>query len=129
MSDIEISKALAMAIGWHRPMLTPRGLCVYTGHALDRVKTSSQWARGYRLFDYRDPAVIWPIAERYSAFPSSLVDGNFRKAKARNRAGVIGWEVIMCDYKNSTEYKAKWLRFQADTAAKAVALAVIGVQA
>ena len=126
MIDLEISKALALAIGWRSDDMKSfddAGLWIY-GSAAFVWHGEAAW----RKFDYRDPAVIWPIAERYSAFPSSLVDGNFRKAKARNRERIIGWEVLVCDYKNSTEYNAKWLRFPADTAAKAVALAVIGTQ-
>ena len=54
-----------------------------------------------RQFDYRDPAVIWPIAERFNCFPM---------------ASIGGW----CAYFDCTDITA-----DADTAAKAVALAVI----
>ena len=46
MNDLEISKALALAIGW----------------------TGGAW----KMFDYRDWNVIGPIAERFDAFPKKL---------------------------------------------------------
>lgn len=114
MTDIEISRALALAIGWELDQMQEHKNCIYVADwprkdnratALNSAcypVTRSPWDK----FDYRDPAVIWPIAERYNCFPRS--DG--------------------------TEWCALWLRkvplfstpFYADTAAKAVALAVIG---
>jgi len=58
MTDLEISKALAIAIGW-----TPSKM---------NSDTKSLWileSGRLRKFDYRDPMIIWPIAERYNAFP------------------------------------------------------------
>jgi len=94
--DIEINKALAMAIGWtaERMMIGSSGLWLDRGigHGGDK-------------FDYRDPAVIWPIAERYNAFPRKTPSG-WGVLPAANRIWE-GW-----DYH--------------DTAAKAVAYVVIG---
>jgi len=58
MTDLEISKALALAIGWQRAdfMLNTDALFVLRNGA-------------WHLFDYRDWNVIGPIAERYNAFP------------------------------------------------------------
>lgn len=64
MTDLEISKALALAIGWKRMLPNPEadGLkqCwVWTGHS-------------WRIFDYRDWNVIGPIAEKYNCFPTKM---------------------------------------------------------
>ena len=63
MNDLEISKALALAIGWSMTNVLPS----------DENPTLMQcwvWV-GYkwRVFDYRDWNVIAPIAERYNCFP------------------------------------------------------------
>ena len=63
MSDLEISKALALAIGWvhveescetHGPQIYVR-----------ETNTYAPW----NIFDYRNWNVISPIAERYDCFP------------------------------------------------------------
>jgi hypothetical protein len=61
MTDLEIDKALALAIGWKRilPNCKTNRLqdCwVWTGHA-------------WRIFSHLDWNVIGPIAERYNCFP------------------------------------------------------------
>ena len=56
MTDLEISKALALAIGWPK-------MNEYCGILL--VAEYGAW----RPFDYRDWNVIGPIAERYDCFP------------------------------------------------------------
>lgn len=56
MTDLEISKRLAIAIGW--PMLFCTGGCVM-------VSCAANW----RVFDYTDWSVAGPIAEKYNAFP------------------------------------------------------------
>jgi len=103
MTDLEINKALAMAIGWGAfdlRSLDGAGLWVYGGAAFVR-----QGEAAWRMFDYRDSAVIWPIAERYNKFPNKFEDG-----KGVYWQCWFGWV--------ANEY--------ADTAAKAVALSVIG---
>ena len=91
MTDAEISRALALAIGWpESATIVTHGQCFI-------------WY-GSRRFDYRDPAVIWPIAERYNCFPRLLTDGTW------------------CA---TTNVKL----FLSDTAAEAVARAVIGGKA
>lgn len=59
-----------------------------------------------RVFDYHDPAVIWPIAERFNAFPLW--------------GGSTWFAAVKKDI-----HPVKRIALQADTAAKAVALAVI----
>ena len=62
-TDLEISKALALAIGWHEDHVLPsdknpdmKQCWVWLGYA-------------WKVFDYRDPTVIWPIAMEYDVFP------------------------------------------------------------
>lgn len=59
-SDLEISKALALAIGWSESAFRIRN-----GELLLQA-TDRHFARP---FDYRDRNVIWPIAEKYDCFP------------------------------------------------------------
>jgi len=99
MTDLEISRALALAIGWKMVNVLPdkstphlMQCWLWIGHA-------------WRVFDYRDPAVIWPIAERYDCFPDKITGGL---------------------------NEGKWISFgqknfaTAETPSKASALAVIG---
>jgi len=61
VTDLEISKALALAIGWKRILPNEEA------PALQQcwVSHNGMW----RLFSYTDWNVIGPIAERYDAFP------------------------------------------------------------
>lgn len=94
MTDAEISRRLALAIGWKEEQMEAslRDGCVLLPGGVFEM---------WRNFDYRDPAVIWPIAERFDAFPAKIGDG---------------WDVY---YPDTDEYT------RSETAAKAVALAVI----
>jgi len=91
----EISRRLALAIGWpeHRICHESWG-AVYIGHGPGLPIG--------KFLDYRDPAVIWPIAERFNCFPSMSSCG-------------IEW----CSY--TAGASTTW----ADTAALAVAMAAI----
>ena len=88
MTDTEINIALAKAIGWAEK-------------DIDRFHQyrSGAIVCGGRYFDYRDPAVIWPIAKHYKVFPQVNAHGL--------------WAV-------------DWYGPTADTPEKAVALVVIG---
>lgn len=90
----DLSRRLALAIG------CPENSAIrgYTGAHV-------WWRNKWRRFDYRDPAVIWPIAERYRAFPVRTSDGV--------------WHAY--SYVGNTNDKG-------DTAAEAVARAVIGAR-
>lgn len=96
MTDAEISRRLALAIGWEERSVQhfnpphDNRIVIWTGD-------------NFRIFDYRDPAVIWPIAERFDCFP---VQANHYKGR--------GWIVLPGTIDDVQE-----------TAAKAVALAVI----
>ena len=98
MTDFEISKALALAIGWTT-------VVIRNGHCRVWVAMHSYW----RIFDYRDWNVIGPIAERYNAFPVVSVAAT---TKGQWCAGVGVGSLNM-----SWSY--------ADTPQKAIALAVI----
>lgn len=95
-SDIEIDKALALAIGWKDEPNKMRvsdfwGLQVWIGY----------WAN----FGYRDWNVIGPIAARYNAFPIQSSKGT--------------WSACVGDGSNM------WVD-HIDTPQKSIALAVIG---
>lgn len=92
MTDAEISRRLALAIGWD---VLPLEDGDEAATVVDHVSLVD------RYFDYRDPAVIWPIAEAYNLFPGRWLDS---------------WAVWDDDLD---------IEVSADTAAKAVALAVI----
>lgn len=97
-SDAEISRRLALAIGWSESSF-------YKWSADGRLLIED--AHGWRrFFDYRAPAVIWPIAERFNAFP------------------VWGGSTWFAAVKKDI-HPVNRIAVQADTAAKAVALAVI----
>ena len=71
MNDLEISKALALAIGWKNVQSVGEQCYVKTANAIDRFKPKIGWPfwiKG-RVFDYRDWNVIGPIATRYGLFP------------------------------------------------------------
>lgn len=71
MTDLEISKALALAIGYSD---------ADTGRTIQKVWTLSgelkiQVLRHvWQTFDYRDWNVISPIAERYNCFPKKMIN-------------------------------------------------------
>lgn len=96
MTDAQISKALALAIGYRPEHVkgTEKHCAVYRTHS--RLMNPYE---GLYVFDYRDPAVIWPIAERFDCFPR------------------------MDQYQQW--FAGKYPYAYADTAAKAAALAVI----
>lgn len=61
MTDLEISKALALTIGWTEDKM------IRDGDKLRCYRGERQW--GWQVFDYRDWNIIGPIAEVYDAFP------------------------------------------------------------
>lgn len=113
MTDLEISKALALAIGWTEDRLDENGCLdpdvIIEGAAFGQEAGVFVWRDGFmwERFDYRDPAVIWRIAERYNCFP--LHQGS---SQQRYHGMWVSWR--------------NGRNIPADTAAKAVALAVIG---
>lgn len=110
MNDAEISRKLALAIGWESDQMTEHMGSLYVAdwprkdnrkavllHGGFYVPPLSPWDK----FDYRDPSVIWPIAERFNLFPGRWLHS---------------WVVLDDDL---------GIEVSADTASKAVALAVI----
>jgi hypothetical protein len=98
MTDLEISKALALAIGW-----LEEDTRIFSYDRLAVRKASRKYLVPFRFFDYRDWAVIGPIAEQYDCFPQKCC-GEWSSMIATN--------------------SLTWV--EADTPQKAVALAVIG---
>lgn len=104
MNDAEISRRLALAIGWEPHNVTTQWGKDEFAHCFGGIQFVQDGGAAWRLFDYRDPTVIWPIAERFDCFPR-LWDGS----------GDSAW-LAYCGDSGATF---------AGTAAKAVALAVI----
>lgn len=103
MTDAEISRCLALAIGWRDDQNDPDVVIEFNCKDLEQTARCKVWFNdSWREFDYRDPAVIWPIAERYNAFPTLFAKDSW-----------------IADFGYTHIYE------RADTAAKAVALAVI----
>jgi len=106
MTDFEhafISRRLALAIGWREDQLFNEHDGSYTSVNL----SSHPFIQTWKDFDYRDPLVIWPIAERFNCFPYALRDKDQKLTGRWNAWASAGIDI------------------SADTAATAVALAVI----
>ena len=100
MTDLEISKQLALAIGWKDCNIDPDVITIRDAYAAEPEihcwdKSTGHW----RIFDYRDWNVIGPIAEKFDCFP---------------RWNGASWESV-----GLTDY------VYANTPQKAIALAVI----
>lgn len=113
MTDIQISRALALAIGWKPHQMN--GTTGFVAPVLFLCVAPATLTKQavWRMFDYRMPDCIWPIAERYFAFPCQYVD---------NYGRCVAWEASVYIEKTSKNVSL----VKADTAAKAVAMAVIG---
>jgi len=71
MTDLEIDKALALAIGWKDHDIDPDVITIRG--AYDPEPEIHCWHGGnWHRFDYRDWNVIGPIAERYDCFPFQI---------------------------------------------------------
>ena len=101
MTDLEISKALALAIGY-APEETHKG---NSGDCYVIMWNAVRTFMYYRKFDYRDWNVIGPIAEKFDCFPCKVDHGK-------------QWEAYSPELGHMNGY--------ADTPQKAIALAVIG---
>jgi hypothetical protein len=102
MTDLEISKALALAIGWKENDDDPDVQTVVPSHLCEDVYLEVWFENNWCPFDYRDWNVIGPIAERYDCFPYKTYYGK--------------WTAWGGDCSDCSEYK---------TPQKAIALAVI----
>lgn len=95
MTDAEISRRLALAIGWDVLPVSGGDDCACVVDHANQID---------RYFDYRDPAISWAVAERFDCFPRQW-----------DETGDSAWLAYCGDFGATF----------ADTAAKAVALAVI----
>lgn len=66
MTDLEISKALALAIGWPQVLTTEWNIM---------VRSTRNNLEPWRYFDYRNETVAFRIAEKYDCFPEKVVNG------------------------------------------------------
>jgi hypothetical protein len=107
MNDLEISKALALAIGWKDHDVDPDVITIRGAYDIEPEIHCWHIGNWYR-FDYRDWKVIAPIAERYDCFP-----------KKNPFTGL--WCAVYCDGEILIERIA-------GTPQKAIALAVIGAK-
>lgn len=82
-SDLEISKALALAIGW--PASKIHTHLYGTGYAVSIIQPDMEAV--LRIFDYRDWNVIGPIAARYRMFPQPYM----------SKWNVRGWSDTIAD--------------------------------
>jgi hypothetical protein len=98
MTGLEISKALALAIGW--PATKIHTHLHGTGYAVSIIQSDMESV--LRIFDYRDWNVIGPIAERFDCFP-----------------------VMSCDHGDDWCIVTESVEVYTDTPQKAIALAVI----
>ena len=105
LSDLEISKALALAIGWPDVFFSEGKCVVDTEDKAITLKLRGYWMIGLRIFDYRDWAVIGPIAEKFDCFPTQGVWGEWHSSYHQCAGSV-----------------------QAVTPQKAIAMAVIGAK-
>ena len=114
MTDLEISKALALAIGWELDQIKEHMGSFYCADwpRKDNRKTVLMDSgcyqppmRPWQKFDYRDWSVIGPIAEKFDLFPVRAYDHNCE---------FVAW------------FARSWPCTTADTPQKAIALAVIG---
>ena len=126
MTDQEINKALALAIGWKPEQMREHLGAVYFRVGGSMFHADSPPFLPWERFDYRDWNVIGPIAERYSMFPQSISTGNFKKAKAQGYTDVESWEVFYYDYKSSGYVSGNWRNVVDKCPKRAIAMAVIG---
>lgn len=64
MTDIEINKALALAIGWPESQIkVSDAVFVWLGH--------------WKIFDYHDWYVVGPISAKFDCFPLQSNDGSW----------------------------------------------------
>ena len=68
MTPLEIDRRLALAIGYAPEVVRNAHGGVQVWNDDSRIDGPMQY-HGWQRFDHTDPAVIWPIAERFKAFP------------------------------------------------------------
>ena len=104
MTDLEINKALALAIGWHKNKVHVK---TYSGLKRIEIDRDYSWGTQRFPFHYKNWNVIGPIAERFDCFPN----------KAQSTKHIGEWYAPVGEIANGV---------YANTPQKAIALAVIG---
>lgn len=66
MTDLQIDRALALAIGWNKHYTLLRHL---EKRVIVWVGPTEEFTDGWRVFSHKDWNVIGPIGERYNCFP------------------------------------------------------------
>lgn len=111
MTDIEISRALALAIGYLPEHIRVAADCVHVYRPIyeSMLFNPDYFKSRWHYFSYKNWGEVGPIAERYNAFPYALrsKDGEFTGQ----------WNILI----NGGDCIA-------DTAAKAIAMAVIELE-
>lgn len=69
LTDHEIEKQLALALGWPQALRSSQGTVVETRNPSDRVKSNGKRLKGWRVFNHKDWNVAGPISERLGSFP------------------------------------------------------------
>lgn len=75
-----INRELAYAVGHHPSNVFVVEKSINDESDGDEVAVETDTADGGKAvfrFDYRDPAIIWPIAERFDCFPYKTASGNW----------------------------------------------------
>ena len=107
MSDIEIDRALALAIGWTENRIGDDGLpdpdvAIFgfgVGHHRSEPDEVKCWDGDmWRTFSHKDWSIIGPIAARYNMFPYKL----------RGIECHAGWNVLSsgCDFTDAVPQRA-----------------------
>ena len=74
MTKNEIDCRLALAIGYPAKRVRTIHGFVQVYNAWGRLDGPIQY-NGWQRFDHTEPAVIWPIAEKFDAFPARFLGG------------------------------------------------------
>ena len=107
--DVPVDYDLAVSVGYPESKIK----ILNTGVFVEVLDTKPRGnGLHYKRFSYKDPLVIWPLAERYRCFPSPFVDNNGK---------VIAWEAHV--YSEKTGKCLKLVKH--DTSQLASAMAVI----
>jgi hypothetical protein len=104
LTDVEISKALALAIGWDESTISIHFAGTHPSYRYILICPDGR--NHFRTFNYLDWSVIGPIAAKYNKFPYVH----------RDKKGLLDGQWVV------------WPDTIADTPQKAIAMAVIGDQ-
>ena len=90
MTNQDIDRRLALAIGYTADRVRiDLGGWIQVLNDDSRMDGPTQYSGGQR-FDHTDPAVIWPIAERFKAFPMDRLEADTYFATVGYRSDATG---------------------------------------